>query len=110
LAVVFLGSAGIPPFLGFFTKLSVISILISSSEYLLAVFGIVGGYFSAYFYWQLLRFLDYQPNKFTYKQDILTIKNSSFFFLIYILIFSNVFAYIFFADYLIFTNYLAILI
>ena len=108
LAVVFLGSAGIPPFLGFFTKLSVISFLISSSEYLLACFGIIGGYFSAYFYWQLLRFLDYQPTRLTYQVNVSVIKNTPLLFIFYILIFINIFAYVFFADFLIFSNFLAI--
>lgn len=110
LVVLFLGSAGIPPFLGFFTKLSVISFLIFSTEYMLALFGIIGGYFSAYFYWQLLRFLDYQPNKLTYKANVLLIKNSYFLYLFYLLIFFNFFAYIFFSDFLIFTTYLAMLL
>jgi NADH-quinone oxidoreductase subunit N len=53
---VFAAMSGIPPFLGFWAKISVIISLINSSEFLLAILALACGLFLMYFYLQNYRF------------------------------------------------------
>jgi NADH:ubiquinone oxidoreductase subunit 2 (subunit N) len=51
-----LSAAGIPPFWGFFCKLSVISYYFINYNFLIAVLMLISGYCGGYFYWQFIRF------------------------------------------------------
>lgn len=51
-----LSAAGIPPFWGFFCKLSVISYYFINSNFLVALSLLISGYCGGYFYWQFIRF------------------------------------------------------
>jgi NADH:ubiquinone oxidoreductase subunit 2 (subunit N) len=57
LTICLFSMAGVPPFIGFFTKLSLLVILINSNFFFLYVFYFILLFFGLYFYLQNLRFL-----------------------------------------------------
>ena len=107
-SILFLGLAGIPPFLGFLIKLSVIAFLFKLNEYILIIIILVGSYFSAYFYWQIIRFTELNIKKYTFNQFINLTFNNYFFFLLILLILINIFSYIFFIDFFNFSMFLTL--
>lgn len=52
----FFGLAGIPPFFGFFSKISIISFLLCEEQYFFFFMSLFTGLFSAFFYLQIYRF------------------------------------------------------
>lgn len=54
---IFFSIAGIPPFLGFFSKILILIVLLNSNFYLLFIFYFLFLFFALYFYLQNLRFL-----------------------------------------------------
>lgn len=53
----FFNAAGMPPFLGFFTKIGAVSFLFINNIWAIGLLCIINGYIIAYFYWQLIRFI-----------------------------------------------------
>lgn len=109
--VFFVGLAGIPPFLGFFSKLSVIILLIFSGDYFAGVLCLTAGFFVAFFYLQNYRFYGYQKKYFNYKNKLVVIKNNTnlYYYLSFFII-TNLFSIFFINDLFIFSNYIGFLI
>jgi len=62
LSLILFSLAGVPPFLGFFSKLLILVLLVHSSFFLFFIFFFILLFFGLYFYLQNLRFL-YTSNK-----------------------------------------------
>lgn len=109
--VFFVGLGGIPPFLGFFSKLSVIILLIFSGDYFAGVLCLITGFFVAFFYLQNYRFYGYQKKYFNYKNKLIIIKNNTnlYYYLSFFII-TNLFSIFLVNDLFIFANYLGFLI
>lgn len=107
LLVFFVGLAGIPPFLGFFSKLSVIIILMFSGDYFASVLSLTSGFFVAFFYLQNYRFYGYQKKYFNYKNKLVIVKNNIglYYYLGFFLI-SNFLSIFLISDYFIVTNFI----
>lgn len=109
--VFFVGLAGIPPFLGFFSKLSVIILLIFSGDYLSGTLCLFTGFFVAFFYLQNYRFYGYQKKYFNYRNKLVIVKNSTnlYYYLSFFII-TNLLSIFFINDLFIFSNYVGFLI
>lgn len=109
--VFFVGLAGIPPFLGFFSKLSVIILLIFSGDYLSGILCLFTGFFVAFFYLQNYRFYGYQKKYFNYRNKLVIVKNSTnlYYYLSFFII-TNLLSIFFINDLFIFSNYVGFLI
>lgn len=109
-SILMVSMAGIPPFIGFFAKLSVISLLLYNNEYLLFFFALFSGFFIAYFYLQNYRFYGYSLKNINYSKNIFIVKNNNhLFIIIYLFIYINIFSFFFLNDLLIFSDFLSIL-
>lgn len=78
---IFFSIAGIPPFLGFFSKILILIILLNSNFFLLFIFYFIFLFFALYFYLQNLRFL------------YSTTKTKLNFFFIHTFVLSNIFIF-----------------
>lgn len=67
---------GVPPLLGFWAKISVINLLFTNSEFILALAALGCGLFLLYFYLQNYRFISALHFNFNYKNYIYKINNS----------------------------------
>ena len=102
--------SGLPPFLGFFIKISLITLLINNEEYLLFFLILLSGLFISFFYIQNYRFFGYNLKNINYKKNLLILKyNNSLFFIIYVCIFINIFGIFFLNDFFIFMMYLSLI-
>ena len=109
--IFFVGLAGIPPFLGFFSKLSVIILLLFSGDYFAGILCLVSGFFVAFFYLQNYRFYGYQKKYFNYKNKTIILKmNVKLYYYLAFFIITNLFAIFFISDLFIFANYVGFLI
>lgn len=101
--------AGIPPFLGFFAKISLISLLLFNEEYLLFFLTLISGFFISFFYIQNYRFFGYNIKNINYNKNIFLLKNNkNLYFLFYIFIFINIFSFLFINDFFIFVTFLSL--
>lgn len=109
--VFFVGLAGIPPFLGFFSKLSVIILLIFSGDYFAGILCLTTGFFVAFFYLQNYRFYGYQKKYFNYKNKTVVLKNNTglYYYLSFFII-TNLFSIFLINDLFIFSNFIGYLI
>ena len=74
--------AGVPPFLGFFTKLLILLILLNSNFFLLYIFFFALLFFGLYFYLQNIRFLHNTNTGKTFYNNSLNLTQSSLFFIV----------------------------
>lgn len=100
----FLGMSGIPPFLGFFSKLSIISLLIFYENYFLFFLFFISGLIISFYYIQNYRFFGYNLKSINYSKNYFLIK-LNFKYLNYLLFFIsfNTFSFIFFNELFIFS-------
>jgi len=104
----FFGLAGIPPFLGFFAKISVVSILLFNEQYFFFFLSLFVGLFASYFYLQIYRFSGFSIKNISYIHRVLTFKFSGFFLhLNYFLLMINFLSFFFLADIYIFSAWIA---
>lgn len=61
--------AGIPPFIGFYSKLFVLFSAISISEYFLAIIAIIVSVISTYYYLRIIKVLYTEDNKISYSEN-----------------------------------------
>lgn len=109
-SIFMLGMAGTPPFLGFFTKFSVIAILFTAQDYLFFFITLISGFFAAFFYIQNYRFYGYSIKSYTYVKTHVTIKyNLKLYLLIYFFVFVNLFSSLLINDFFIFFQLLSII-
>jgi NADH-quinone oxidoreductase subunit N len=109
LFIVLVSMAGIPPFLGFFAKISVISLLIFNEEYLLFLLTIISGFFIAYFYIQNYRFFGYNLKNINYTKNLLVFKNNNkLYFYLYMCIYLNIFSLFFVNDFFILSTFISL--
>lgn len=107
LIVVFLSMGGLPPFIGFFAKFSVISLLLFNQEYLLFFLTLFFGLFISFFYIQNYRFYGFNIKNLNFSKNIFILKyNKIFFFFLYIFLFFNFFNFFFINDLFIFFTYI----
>lgn len=108
-SVLFISMAGIPPFIGFFAKISLISLLLFNSEYLLFFLTLISGFFISFFYIQNYRFFGYNIKNINYSKNLVILKdNGKLFFYFYIFLFINLFSFLFINDFYIFFTFLSI--
>ena len=101
-SIFMLGMSGTPPFLGFFTKFSVISMLLTAQDYLFFFITVLSGFFAAFFYIQNYRFYGYSLKSYTYvKTYFITKYNAKLYLLMYFFVLINVFALFFINDFFI---------
>lgn len=80
-SVLMLGMAGIPPFLGFFAKLSVVSNMLVNEDYFLFFLSIFIGLFVSFFYIQNYRFYGFNLKNIYYNKSSIVYKfNNKLFF------------------------------
>lgn len=109
-SIFMLGMSGTPPFLGFFTKFSVISMLFTAQDYLFFFITLISGFFAAFFYIQNYRFYGYSVKSYTYVKSHFVLKyNSKLYLLIYFFVFINLFSVFFINDFFIFFQLLSII-
>lgn len=109
MAVILLSMAGLPPFIGFFAKFSVISLLFFNQEYLLFFLTLFFGLFISFFYIQNYRFYGFNIKNLNFKKNIFLLKyNKNYFFFMYIFMFFNVFSFFFLNDLFIFFTYISL--
>ena len=95
----FFGLAGLPPFIGFFAKVSVITVLLTDEQYFFFFLTIFIGLFASYFYLQAYRFSGFFIKCLNYFSNSITYKFSTFFlYLNYSLLLINFLSFFFLAD------------
>lgn len=103
LFIFFLGLSGMPPFFGFFAKMSIISLFLLSQDYLLFFLSIVSSLFIAFFYIQNYRFYGFNLKTINYQKNNKPLsKNNYFYFLIFFFIYLNIFSILYVGDIFIF--------
>ena len=96
---IFLGMAGIPPFLGFFSKIFVITYLAYNENYFLFILFLLSGLIISFYYIQNYRFLNYNLKNLNFSKNLIILKlNNSYINLISILLFINLFSFLFLND------------
>ena len=99
-----LGMSGIPPFLGFFSKISVISVLMLNENYFYFFIFFISGLVLSFYYIQNYRFFGYNLKSINYSKDYLVLKlNFSYLNYLILFIFFNLFSFFFFSDLLVFS-------
>ena len=99
--------AGVPPFLGFFTKLLILLILLNSNFFLLYIFFFALLFFGLYFYLQNIRFLNNKNTGKTFYNNSLNLTQSSLFFIVtFTILFFLIFGFIFLDDIILYFNWL----
>ena len=99
--------AGVPPFLGFFTKLLILLILLNSNFFLLYIFFFALLFFGLYFYLQNIRFLHNTNTGKTFYNNSLNLTQSSLFFIVtFTILFFLIFGFIFLDDIILYFNWL----
>ena len=99
--------AGVPPFLGFFTKLLILLILLNSNFFLLYIFFFALLFFGLYFYLQNIRFLHNTNTGKTFYNNSLNLTQSSLFFIVtFTILFFLIFGFIFSDDIILYFNWL----
>lgn len=107
--VLFISMSGIPPFLGFFAKLSLISLLLLNEEYFLFFLILISSFFISYFYIQNYRFFGYNIKNINYNKNIYILKNNkNLYIFYYFLLFLNIFSFFFINDFFIFMTFISI--
>lgn len=107
---IFLGMAGLPPFLGFFAKISIITNLYIDKNFFLCILFLISSLIISFFYIQNNRFFGFSLKKIKYyKNNIILIKNYSYVNILVIFIFINILNWIFISflidfSYIIFIN------
>ena len=105
-----LGMSGTPPFLGFFTKFSVISMLFTAQDYLFFFVTLFSGFFAAFFYIQNYRFYGYSTKSHTYVKTYFIAKyTGKLHLLLYFFVAINVLAIFFINDFFIIFQLISIL-
>jgi NADH:ubiquinone oxidoreductase subunit 2 (subunit N) len=108
-SILFISMAGIPPFLGFFAKISLVSLLLYNEEYLLFFLTLISGFFISFFYIQNYRFFGYNIKNINYNKNIFIIKNNkNLYIYYYLLLFINIFSFFFINDFFIFSTFIAL--
>lgn len=103
LAIILFSIAGVPPFLGFFSKLLILISLINSNFFLFFIFFFVLLFFGLYFYLQNIRFLySTNPSKINYSVDNYLRNCPIFFYFTYTSLFFLLFGGFFFKDLLLY--------
>jgi NADH:ubiquinone oxidoreductase subunit 2 (subunit N) len=99
IAILLFSIAGVPPFIGFFSKLLILITLVNSDFFFFYIFFFILLFFGLYFYLQNIRFLySTTNNKLSYSfQSNLRI-SSVFFYYTYFILFFIVFGFFFFDD------------
>ena len=99
-----LGMSGIPPFLGFFSKISVVSVLMLNENYFYFFIFFISGLVLSFYYIQNYRFFGYNLKSINYSKDYLVLKlNFSYLNYLILFIFFNLFSFFFFSDLLVFS-------
>lgn len=105
----FFGLAGIPPFLGFFAKIAVISTLLYEEQYFFFFLSLFVGLFASYFYLQTYRFSGFSIKSIYYINRVTSFKFTGFFlFLNYFLLMINCLSFFFLSDIYIFSLWMAL--
>lgn len=108
-SVLFISMAGIPPFLGFFAKISLVSLLLFNEEYLLFFLTLISGFFISFFYIQNYRFFGYNVKNISYNKNLFIFKNNkNLFITFYLFLFINIFSCFFISDFFIFSTFISI--
>lgn len=101
----FFGLAGVPPFLGFFAKISVVSILLQEEQYFFFFLSLLVGLFASYFYLQIYRFSGFSIKSIYYISRVVSFKFVPFFlYLNYFLLMINFLSFFFLSDLYIFST------
>jgi len=109
-SIFMLGMSGTPPFLGFFTKFSVISMLFTAQDYLFFFVTLFSGFFAAFFYIQNYRFYGYSTKSHTYVKTYFIAKyTGKLHLLLYFFVAINVLAIFFINDFFIIFQLISIL-
>jgi NADH:ubiquinone oxidoreductase subunit 2 (subunit N) len=96
--------AGIPPFLGFFSKLSIITLLLFYESYFLFVIFFISGLIISFYYIQNYRFFGYNLKNINHNKNNLILKfNYKYINILNISIFLNIFSLFLFNDIFIFS-------
>ena len=104
----FFGLAGVPPFLGFFSKISVVSLMLFEEQYFFFFMSLFIGLFASFFYLQVYRFSGFSLKTIHYYNRVLTLKFSGILlFLNYFILFINILSIFFLSDLFIFASWIA---
>lgn len=99
LTIVLFSMAGVPPFLGFFSKLLILLTLVNSNFYLFYIFFFGLLFFGLYFYMQNIRFLYSNSNgKISYAFNFNLRISSLYFYCTYLILFCLSFGFLFADD------------
>ena len=106
---VFFSISGIPPFIGFFSKILILITLINSNLFLIYLIFFILLFFSLYFYLQNIRFLySISKGQLNYAYFFNNRFSISFFFNSFFFLFFLIFGIFFFEDLIIYFNWLII--
>lgn len=94
----FLGMSGIPPFLGFFSKIMVVTLLLYNENYLLFSIFLISGLIISFYYIQNYRFFGYNLKNINYYYKLFIIVNYKYLNWLIIFTFFNIFSIFFFND------------
>ena len=99
---IFIGMSGIPPFLGFFSKLLIISSILFYENYFLFILFLISSLIISFYYIQNYRFFGYSLKSINYcKNKIFLLLNYNYLNFLIIFIFFNIFSFFFINEYFI---------
>jgi NADH:ubiquinone oxidoreductase subunit 2 (subunit N) len=105
----FFGLAGIPPFLGFFAKICIVSTLLYEEQYFFFFLSLFVGLFASYFYLQTYRFSGFSVKSIYYINRVVSFKFTGFFlYLNYFLLMVNFLSIFFLSDIYLFATWIAL--
>ena len=105
----FFGLAGIPPFLGFFAKICIVSTLLYEEQYFFFFLFLFVGLFASYFYLQTYRFSGFSVKSIYYINRVVSFKFTGFFlYLNYFLLMVNFLSIFFLPDIYLFATWIAL--
>lgn len=105
LSIILFSIAGVPPFIGFFSKLLILVTLINSNFFLFYIFFFILLFFGLYFYIQNIRFLhSINYTKINYSVDNFLRASPVFYYISYVILFFLLFGFLFFNDLLLYFN------
>lgn len=107
LSIILFSIAGVPPFIGFFSKLLILVTLINSNFFLFYIFFFILLFFGLYFYIQNIRFLhSINYTKINYSVDNFLRASPVFYYISYVILFFLLFGFLFFNDLLLYFNWI----
>lgn len=107
LSISLFSMAGVPPFLGFFSKLFILISLINSNFFIFYFFFFSLLFFGLYFYLQNIRFLfSTGTGKLNYSFMINLRSTTSYYLIVYIFLFFLIFGFIFLDDLILFFSWM----